>query len=287
MTAKYFENKAQASFWSVHVEAWRRSGVSRRNYCGLHHLDGRTFNRWMKFLIDAETLKLRAEMLRGERRKLRYQKHSPLSTDKRNKAVQAFWAMHVEAQEWSGMSARSYARTHHISHYTLNKWRKRMAANEVEIDWRSHLHPSALPKISTKTNTSAKDIAADFSLTPEANAEPLSPERQNRRSFSAAEKLAIVLETESEGATVSAVARSHRIVTSVVFRWRAELGFGRDKRTRLAAVQRDNGTADTPPQLLVLHHIVRMHASDEDLLAGVRAGGFTGRTVIGHDLDRY
>ena len=45
--------------------------------------------------------------------------------------------------------------------------------------------------------------------------------------------------------------------------------------------------AAAQPKLLVLHHIVRMHASDEDLLAGVRAGGFAGRTVIGHDLDRY
>ncbi len=45
--------------------------------------------------------------------------------------------------------------------------------------------------------------------------------------------------------------------------------------------------AAAQPKLLVLHHIVRMHASDEELLTGVRAGGFTGRTVIGHDLDRY
>lgn len=41
------------------------------------------------------------------------------------------------------------------------------------------------------------------------------------------------------------------------------------------------------PKLLVLYHIVRMGATDEQLLAGVRAGGFTGRTVIGKDLARY
>jgi ribonuclease Z len=41
------------------------------------------------------------------------------------------------------------------------------------------------------------------------------------------------------------------------------------------------------PKLLVLDHIVRMGASDEELLAGVRSGGFTGRVTIGKDLDRF
>jgi len=41
------------------------------------------------------------------------------------------------------------------------------------------------------------------------------------------------------------------------------------------------------PRRLVLTHIVRMGATDEELLSGVRAGGFDGATVIGRDLDRY
>jgi len=41
------------------------------------------------------------------------------------------------------------------------------------------------------------------------------------------------------------------------------------------------------PKLLILDHLVRMGASDEDLLAGVRAGGYSGRVVIGKDLERY
>jgi ribonuclease BN (tRNA processing enzyme) len=41
------------------------------------------------------------------------------------------------------------------------------------------------------------------------------------------------------------------------------------------------------PKLLVLTHIVRMGASDGELLEGIRSGGFTGRVVVGHDLDRY
>jgi ribonuclease BN (tRNA processing enzyme) len=45
--------------------------------------------------------------------------------------------------------------------------------------------------------------------------------------------------------------------------------------------------AEVRPGLLVLTHIVRMGASDAELLAGVRQGGFSGRTVVGRDLDRF
>jgi ribonuclease BN (tRNA processing enzyme) len=41
------------------------------------------------------------------------------------------------------------------------------------------------------------------------------------------------------------------------------------------------------PKLLILDHIIRMGASDEELLAGVRAGGYVGKVVIGKDLDRF
>ena len=41
------------------------------------------------------------------------------------------------------------------------------------------------------------------------------------------------------------------------------------------------------PRLLVLHHIVRMGGSDDELLRGIRAGGFRGRVAIGNDLDRF
>jgi ribonuclease BN (tRNA processing enzyme) len=41
------------------------------------------------------------------------------------------------------------------------------------------------------------------------------------------------------------------------------------------------------PKLLILDHLVRLGASDEELLAGVRAGGYSGRVVIGKDLESY
>ena len=45
--------------------------------------------------------------------------------------------------------------------------------------------------------------------------------------------------------------------------------------------------ARAQPKLLVLTHIVRMGATDDQLLRGVRAGGFTGAVVVGKDLGRY
>jgi ribonuclease Z len=45
--------------------------------------------------------------------------------------------------------------------------------------------------------------------------------------------------------------------------------------------------AQAQPKLLVLTHIVRMGASDEEIIAGIRKGGFTGRVVIANDLDRF
>ena len=41
------------------------------------------------------------------------------------------------------------------------------------------------------------------------------------------------------------------------------------------------------PKLLILTHIIRSGSSDDDLIAGVRAGGFTGPVRVGKDLERY
>ena len=83
------------------------------------------------------------------------------------------------------------------------------------------------------------------------------PEKQTRRSFTAEEKLAIVLETERAGETVSSVARRHGIVTSVVFRWRAELGFGKNKSAKLAPVKLADGRSGATSTPLVLHDLLQ------------------------------
>jgi ribonuclease Z len=45
--------------------------------------------------------------------------------------------------------------------------------------------------------------------------------------------------------------------------------------------------ARAQPGLLILTHIIRSGSTDEDLLNGVRAGGFTGAVRVGKDLERF
>jgi transposase-like protein len=250
--ARYFEHKARRAWWATHLEAWRRSGVTRTEYCRLHRLTKGTFDRWLNALNLLESA-------REEARKRRKRTREPLSTDKRNRAVQAFWAMHVEALNWSGVSAKDYAAAHHISVYSLRTWRARLDADPLQIDWRARLHPSVRPTVSTSASDSAKEPPVENILTTAPAADPPTSGRK-RRSFTDAEKRAIVLEAEQPGVTVSQVARTHRIVTSVLFRWRAELGFGRGKPTTLAAVriadEQRRGTDDASAEVVVLQEML-------------------------------
>jgi transposase-like protein len=253
MGTKYFENKGRQTWWSVHADAWRRSGINRTKYCRLHALNKSTFDRWLK-VLDA------VESAREDARRRRKRTREPVSGDKRNKAVQAFWAMHVEALNWSGLTAKDYANAHHISIYSLRTWRARLDAAPLQVDWRARLHRSVLPTVSTNVSDSAKEPLVENILTTEPALDPSPPGRKQRRSFTDAEKLAIVMETEQPGATVSQVARAHRIVTSVLFRWRAELGFGRGKAANLAAVriagEQRGSNRDADAEAVVLQDIL-------------------------------
>jgi transposase-like protein len=235
--ARYFEHKARRAWWATHLEAWRRSGVTRTEYCRLHRLSKSTFDRWLGALNLLESA-------REEARKRRKRTREPVSGDKRNKAVQAFWAMHVEALNWSGVSAKDYAAAHHISVYSLRTWRARLDADPLQIDWRARLHPSTLPRISTSASSAAKESGGGNVLTTTASADPARNGRSNRRSFTDDQKRAIVLECERPGAKVSAVARAHQLATSVLFRWRAELGYGRKEKVELASVRLADGPSE-------------------------------------------
>jgi transposase-like protein len=260
---------AHSPYWSLHVEAWRRSGLSRGEYCARHGLKPTIFVRWMKHLIGVEEARKHADELRELRRKERAQqrKEPPrpthrfgARTDTRSRAIQAFWAMHVEALNWSGMSTSEYANALLLSPYALRKWRARFDDGEIEIDWRAHLHPSARPRISTNASTSAKEPPAESLLTAVPTPEPGPADPSQRRSFTDAEKHAIVLETEEPGATVSQVARAHGIVPSMLFRWRAARGLGKDRTASLAAVRiaDERGVCDADTAASVLQDVLQI-----------------------------
>jgi transposase-like protein len=233
---KHFENKARREWWSIHVEAWRRSGLGIRKYCRQHRLGENTFRRWLNVLADAKALQAQAELLRDKRRQRHRKRRIRLSTGIRSKAVQAYWAMHVEAMNWSGMGLQAYAWAHGISRYSLRRWRDLIAADEVQIDWRTHVHPSALPQISSGLSSAAKGAAAEQCLTAYPIGDPPNEPRASRRRLSEEEKLAIVTESEFPGATAAEICRRHGIVTSMLFRWRVQHGFSKRPTAKLATV---------------------------------------------------
>ena len=253
MGRKQYENRARRTWWSVHIEAWQKSGLSRRSYCRQHRLDQGSFARWLSVLVDVEAIRVQAELKREERRLRRPLK---LSSDARSRAVQAFWAMHVEAMTWAGMSVRAYAKAHGLSRFGLQRWRDLIDAQEVEIDWRAQLHPSARAQISTSASSAAKESAVESGLTEASSVDPSDDRRANRRRFSDEEKLAIVRESEAPSARAAEVCRRHGIVTSMLFRWRVQFGFGRRARVELARVEVANA-APNGPSPLVLHDLLQ------------------------------
>ena len=75
MGSKHFENRARREWWSLHIEAWRRSGLGIRKYCQQQRLTENTLRRWPKRLAGNETAlklekyqtELRRERAREER----------------------------------------------------------------------------------------------------------------------------------------------------------------------------------------------------------------------------
>ena len=261
MGSKHFGNRARREWWSIHIEAWRRSGLSQRHYCRRHRLTETTFSRWLKVLVDDKVLRAKAELEREKRFERRRRKGKPLSTGQRSKAVQAFWAMHVEALNWSGMSVTHYALALDISAHSLRRWRDLFDAEVVSIDWRVRLHPSARPPLSTGVSTGANEPMVEHSLTIAPSAEWTGDRLSKRRHFTDEQKLAIVMETEAPGVTVAAVARRHDVVTNMIFRWRVQFGFGKEKPAKLATVKvvagKEKGDgAGIRANTLVLHDLL-------------------------------
>ena len=230
MASKRYHNRAIRSWWAGHLEAWRRSGLSRAAYCQKHQLGPQIFARWLRRIGDAKALQHKPSRKRPP-------PPQRSTNEVRHRAAQAFWAMHLEAQLWSGLSAAEYASAHRLSPYSLRKWRRQLDEQPLGIDWRELVHPSARPYEGPRLSTSAKAGKAESGLTITRREVRDGDGRSCRRAFSDAQKQAIVAETEAPGATVSAVAKRHGVVTSMLFRWRAQQGLGQGERAQLVRVK--------------------------------------------------
>ena len=211
-------------YWAGHIEAWLASRLKRNDYCRAHGLHTSSMNCWVR--------RLAPHVLTEKEKRPGFGRHHPSSRSARSKAVQAFWAMHVEAMLWSGFSAQGYAKAHNLCASTLREWRIRFEETPLETDWREMVHPAARPRTLRKTSSAARQQAADLALT-----EPEPPKLPvTRRTFSDDEKRAIVAESELPGATAAKVCRKHGIVTSMLFRWRVSYGLRRKPQAHLAFV---------------------------------------------------
>ncbi|HEY5614377.1 MAG TPA: MBL fold metallo-hydrolase [Bacteroidota bacterium] len=59
------------------------------------------------------------------------------------------------------------------------------------------------------------------------------------------------------------------------------------KEFHISDVELGKLASEIQPKLLILHHIVWMGGTEQELLNGIRKGGFKGKIVIGKDLERY
>lgn len=134
MRRRVFDNPAKRAWWQVHVDAQRKSGLTVAKYCLQHGLTRWTFTKWRRALTDWEEEKIQRKLKARKR-------HRPISPERRRQATQAFWAMHVEAWQWSGLHLRDYSSALRLSPYSLKRWRNLIEAEEVVIDWRFCTRP--------------------------------------------------------------------------------------------------------------------------------------------------
>jgi transposase-like protein len=255
--------KANSPYWSAHVETWYRGTLEADEYCRRRNLSSAIFMRWARHLVNPEDLRkqmerrrnLHLETLGPEGKRLRPKRRQGARRPRYGArsesgpvALQAFWSMHVEALNWSGMGHGEYAAALGLSPYALRIWRDRLEESGDATDWRSLLHPSARAQLSSAANS----VRRKYRLTP-----PAADGRSNRRSFSDEQKRAIVQETEKPGIAVAEVCRRHGIATSMLFRWRAEFGLTARKAPQLATVTFADGAADELPALAALRDLVR------------------------------
>jgi hypothetical protein len=117
---------------------------------------------------EREGLRKHAEHLRNsppksvettaQKKPLRRQEETPrnrysVRTDSGPIPLQAFWGMHVEAMNFSGMGQGRACRGAGLSPHSLHIWRDRLKQCGGEMDWRSQLHRSARVQLSSAANT--------------------------------------------------------------------------------------------------------------------------------------
>lgn len=142
-----------------------------------------------------------------------------------------FWKEHLKAWRDSDLNQREYCERHGLALKRFGNWRAKFKDKETFVP------PNLLYRrgggLRPRSRTRSKEI-------------PFTPMRK-RRGFSDTDKNRIIEEACSEGRTVSSVARRYGITTSLLFRWRKELGMGPMHRiVPVTITDTPDGLADLP-----------------------------------------
>jgi len=222
---RYFECKALRAYWSVHIQAWLRSGICRTEYCRVHRLTVRTMKGWIRAL---ETPIPKRRSVPKKQPKKRLSRVPAMRT----MASKAFWMMHSEAQHASGLNPTQYANAHRIPVVRMRRESRQFARIVAPQDWREMLHPSNRARGSYRSKI-RDELRDDLCITPadsppDKTAEP--PTAQpTRRQYTDKQKLAMIADAAEPGVTVSMVARRHGVTPAMIFRWRTEFGLAPKK----------------------------------------------------------
>jgi transposase-like protein len=242
--------KANSPYWSNHAATWYAGHQSIEEYCRRRDISTTSLQRWSRHLLSSEELhkrKKRLENLRikeldrqgkkppTKRSRKAYTYRYNMRTDSEPIAVRAFWGMHVEAMNWSGMGNAEYAAALGLSPYALRIWRNRFADSGEEMDWRSLLHPSARAQLSS----AASCVRRKYRLTPQE-----ADGRSSRRRFSEEQKRAIVQETEKPGVSVLRCAFGAARTC-----WVSRHTAGRPRLSSSGCSQGDKASASCPTRL--------------------------------------
>ena len=231
-----YESRARRAYWSTHIEAWLRSGVTRERYCREHRLNRATLKRWLAALqtpLPKPRKCLKKAAPRSNRR----------LPARGSAAFIAFWLMHIEAQRDSGLSVPRYARVHQLPERMLQRVKLRFTRTPPAQDWRELRHPVARSgtaadarvryelrlRYDRPSGTAVRDMPAGTETTARKPA---------RRRYAGPQKLAIVAEAAEPGVSVSEIARRHGVTAPMIFRWRAEFGFAEPKERPLLVTAR-------------------------------------------------
>lgn len=219
---RWFECKARRAYWSVHLQAWLKSGLTRTRYCTVHRLNRRSFERWLKVFQTPLPPPRRA---RKKPPKVTYT-YLPAA---RTRARTAFWLMHVEALHGSGLNAAEYAWAHRLPVRRLRKLSRQFRDTPPTQDWRDLMQPVDRPRPASRTALRQELRHAPPPGAATANPPSAGPRPRARRQYTDAQKLAMVAEATEPGVTDSMVARRHGVTPSMLSRWRTEFGFATDE----------------------------------------------------------